>query len=293
MKPVEVSDRSVLEPLLLAANPTTCECNFPNMYVWGLVYKTRWTLFNGRVCSHLEVDDELLYPLGGNGFPSAEEMLEISNAMRRAGFNGAFRQVPEEFLKARPEILKSFSAEQVPEAVGEYLYSVERLANLPGSKLAKKKNLLSQFKRACPDFKAKALAPEDLPACIELVKDWRREKVSGLPLELEHEAVALDAAFEHFSELGLEGIAAYASGRLVAFSMFSRVSDKMYTEHFEKADASVKGAAQFINNETAKALLGKCELLNREQDMGLDGLRQAKRSYAPIGLVRNYSLMPL
>jgi hypothetical protein len=262
------------------------------MYVWGLVYKTRWTRYGGFVWSHLEVDDELLYPLAAGAFAPAELLLEVSAAMREAGFNGAFRQVPEECLKARPEILKSFDAVQVPEEVGEYVYSVEKLAALGGGKLAKKKNLIAQFKRANPDAFAKPLETADIPACVELERKWRREKVSGLPLELEHEDAAIEAAFKDFAPAGFEGVAAYAGGKLAAFSMFSRVSDSMFTEHFEKADPSVKGAAQFINNETAKALLGRAELINREQDMGLDGLRQAKRSYDPLYLVRNYSLTP-
>lgn len=292
LKPVELADRPLLEPPLLAANPTTCECNFPNMFLWGLVYKTKWTLFNGRIWSHLEGDDELLYPLGGEGLPSPEEMMEVSSAMRKTGFNGVFRQVPEELLKGRPEILKNFDAEQVPEAVGEYVYSVERLAGLPGSKLSKKRNLIAQFKRANPDFHAARLSSTDIPACVGLVESWRREKVSDMPEELEHERVALDAALRHFDALGMDGVAIYTGERLVAFSLFSRVSQTMFTEHFEKADAAVKGAAQVVNNETAKALLGKASLLNREQDMGIEGLRQAKRSYDPLYLVRNYSLTP-
>ncbi len=292
LKPVELADRAKLEPRLLASNPTTCECNFQNMFIWGLFYKTKWALHNGRIWSHLEEDDELLYPLGGAGFASPEEMREVSDAMRKAGFNGIFRQVPEAYIKARPEILKSFDAEQVPEAVGEYVYSVERLAKLPGSKLGKKRNLISQFLRANPDFHAETLTAARLPECMALVESWRKEKVSEMPEEIEHETVALDASFAHFKELGMEGVAAYSGERLVAFSMFSRVSDTMFTEHFEKADASAKGAAQVINNETAKAILGRAALLNREQDMGLEGLRHAKRSYDPLYLVRNFSLTP-
>ena len=292
LRPVELGDRTELEPRLLAANPTTCECNYPNMYVWGLVYETKWTVWNGRIWSHLEVDDELLYPLGCEGLASVEEMIEVSKAMRKAGFNGVFRQVPEDYLKGRPEILKHFDAEQVPEGVGEYVYSVERLAQLPGSKLSKKKNLISQFKRANPDFSVEKLTGALIPECIALVESWRKDKISTMPEELEHERVALDAAFKHFEILGLEGVVVHAGGRLVAFSMFSRVSASMFTEHFEKADASMKGAAQMINNETAKAILGRAALLNREQDMGLEGLRHAKRSYDPLYLVRNYSLTP-
>lgn len=291
-KPVELSDRPALEPALLAANPTTCECNFPNMYVWGLVYETKWTVWNGRVWSHLEGDDELLFPLGGEGLPSPEELKEVSDAMRKAGFNGIFRQAPESFVKAAAGLERLFETEQVPEAVGEYVYSVERLAKLPGSKLGKKRNLISQLLRANPDFHAEALTAARLPECAALVESWRAGKTSEMPEEIAHEAVALDASFAHFEALGLEGVAAYSGSRLIAFSMFSRVSASMFTEHFEKADASVKGAAQAINNETAKALLGRAELLNREQDMGLEGLRHAKRSYDPLYLVRNFNLTP-
>ncbi len=290
-KLTEASDRAVLEPLLLAAKPSSCESSFPNMFMWGGIYLTKWQLFNGRLYVHLEFDDELMFPLGGDGLPSPEELAHVSAAMRKASFGGAFRQVPEAWLKAFPGAGGLFEAEQVPESVGEYIYLVERLAMLPGSKLAKKRNLIAQFKRENPDCRAVPLLSSMLPDCLRLVASWRDGK-SELPEELEHERLAMKAAFDNFDALGLEGVAACSGGRLVAFSVFSRVSQEMYTEHFEKAASDVKGAAQYINQETAKALLGKCEWLDREQDLGLEGLRQAKRSYEPAFLLRNYSLLP-
>jgi len=290
-KRVAVSDRAVLEPLLLAASPTTCESNFPNMFIWGGVYLTKWQLFNGRVYAHLEGDDELLFPLGGEGLPSPEELRMVSDAMRKASFNGVFRQVPQKYVDAFPGLGCLFSAEQVPEEVGEYVYRVERLASLPGSKLAKKRNLIAQFKRENPEFRSEALRSSMLQECLSLVSSWREEKTE-LPAELEHERLAMKDAFDNFDALGLEGVAALVGGRLVAFSVFSRVSSELYTEHFEKAVPELKGAAQYVNQESAKALLSKCEWLDREQDLGLPGLRQAKRSYDPAYLLRNYNLAP-
>ena len=74
------------------------------------------------------------------------------------------------------------------------------------------------------------------------------------------------------------------SGKLTAFSIFSRLNDTTYNVQFEKADFRKKGAAQLINQETAKLLQDRCIYLNREQDLGVKGLRQAKMSYNPVRL---------
>lgn len=290
-KRVSLEDRASLEPRLVAASPTSCEHNFANLFIWGFTYGTKWQDFDGRIYVHLEVDDELLFPPGVPA-PSLEELSAVSDAMRGAGFGGAFRQVPESFIKSNPDLAAAFEAEQIPEDFGEYVYSTERLAQLPGSKLGRKRNLISQFKRANPVHRCVPLESSMLEACFALAGRWHEGKDRKL-VEMDYESSSLRHAIDSYASLGLDGLAAFAGGSLVAFSMFSRVSPDVYTVHFEKADLEVKGAAQYINNETAKALLGRCAFINREQDLGVEGLRQAKRSYDPALHLRNYSLLRL
>ena len=82
-----------------------------------------------------------------------------------------------------------------------------------------------------------------------------------------------------------------AGGRIVSFAVYSPVSSDLWTVHFEKTRYEYKGASQYITHKTAAALQGRACLLNREQDLGIPGLRQAKKSYDPLFLLQNYKLI--
>jgi len=105
--------------------------------------------------------------------------------------------------------------------------------------------------------------------------------------------LALRRAFELFDDLEGEGLVVLVDGRVVAFSIFSRHIDGTCLVNFEKADHGMSGLSQYLNRVTAERLLGKgCLFVNREQDLGIPGLRKSKRSYDPDFLLENYSLIP-
>ena len=104
---------------------------------------------------------------------------------------------------------------------------------------------------------------------------------------------AVSAAFHgSYRELGLHGLSLLSGGNIEAFAIFSPINSDSWTVHFEKARSDCKGAAQVINQRTAQYLLGKCEYINREQDLGIPGLRQAKQSYLPDRMLKDFLLIP-
>ena len=108
---------------------------------------------------------------------------------------------------------------------------------------------------------------------------------------LEEEDVALAAVREYFPALEMGGLLLFAGGQPVGFSLYSRITADTWDIHFEKADHTIKGAPQALTAELAKRLLARGgRLMNREQDMGEPGLRQAKRSLDPCGFVRRVFL---
>jgi hypothetical protein len=86
------------------------------------------------------------------------------------------------------------------------------------------------------------------------------------------------------------GLIIFVKDRMVSFSIFSRQNQNMADVHFEKYDSEIKGSEQVMCWETAKYLLDKYEYINREEDMGIEGLRQSKRSYDPEFTVKTYKL---
>lgn len=296
-KRVTIGDRSVLEPLLLASEPATCESNFLNIFVWGHIYNTQYQVYGGRAYVYLEEEDELLFPGAVNGvYPSPSELAAVSAEMRAHGKNGIIHQVKADYMEIFPEYTEYFRAEQVIEDIGEYIYSLQDLVELRGSKLAKKKNLISQFKRLYPDYRVVPLTAAQLADCRALADSWREAKLATNPDHAEgivEEHEALDLTFDNYANLSIEGVCIYVGEKLVAFAMCSRVNSELFTIHFEKNDLNCKGSGQIINQETARALLPLGKYIDREQDLGVEGLRHAKMSYQPIQLLRNYNLIPL
>ena len=111
------------------------------------------------------------------------------------------------------------------------------------------------------------------------------------PIEsLQMEYAALKQALGIIDRSLMDGLAITVEGKLAAFSIFSCLTPSTYDIHFEKSDLSFKGAAQVINHETAKYLKDKCKFVNREQDLGIKGLRQAKLSWEPHILFKPFLL---
>ena len=154
----------------------------------------------------------------------------------------------------------------------EYIYQTKSLAELHGGKLSKKRNLISQFERNYDNFEIKKIEKEDFRTVISLTEHWRLEHLDDT--RVENERKAINRALNHYCELGFEGLMLMAGGELKAYAVFSRINSNSYTVQFEKADLECKGASQVITNQTAKYLLDKCEFINREQDLGIEGLRQ-------------------
>lgn len=283
---ISISDRELFQRSFKISNMQCCEYNFPNLFNWDGIYKMKWTLYRDWLIIYNITEDIILMPQGKT--VSSNELLEISELFIRAGTSGKIEQACEIYVSQHPELNEFFLIENNDDT-GEYIYLTEKLCSLPGAKLHKKKNLISQFIRNNPDYKVVPIDRNTLEACIDFNNKWHEEKNSA-EASLAHEKTAMNSAFTYYSELGLEGVAVYAGDTMLAFSIFSRQNSDTYTVHFEKADRNIKGAAQVINWETAKYLKEKSKYINREQDLGDPGLRQAKLSYAPEYLLKNYSL---
>ncbi len=275
--PVLLGDKKTILPLLLAEDLCFCEYNFANLFMWGDIYATRWLLQEGRLWLYNGQDDLMLMPVGEPlGLP---ELLQTSDCLRRAGKSGNFVLVDADFVQDNSGLKDHFAVVQ-DLANGDYIYLSQKLVDLQGNKLHKKRNLISQFLSLHPGHVSRKLQPADLGSCLELAEKWCRLRTCD-SLDFDHETSALKRALLNFDELELQGSCVEVDGDLAAFTIYSRLNSNMADVHFEKFDPEIKGIGQVINWETAKALAGAYKYINREQDLGLEGLRQAKRSYDP------------
>ena len=171
----------------------------------------------------------------------------------------------------------------------DYLYAIDDLADLKGRKFQKKRNHLNRFEQEHPDAKILPLDAQTLEDAHLLAQKWYEERTAIDPDGDYHlEKIALERAFAHYEELGMEGAVLMEQGQIMAFAMGSRLDRDTFDIHFEKALGASDGTYAAINRGFARHLREKypeLRWLNREDDMGIEGLRKAKLSYNPDHMV--------
>ncbi len=228
--PVTLADIDAIRPLLLAEDVCFCEYNFANLFMWGDIYKTRWLLQEDRLWLYNGHDDLMLMPVGRS--LDLAGLLAVSDGMRRAGKSGNFVLVDPDFVQENPDLGHSFSVAADPDN-GDYIYLNQKLVDLPGNKLHKKRNQINQFLQQHPDHVVRPLQPSDLGACLELSEKWCRLRTCE-ELDFAHETSALTRALNHFAELELQGVAILLAGELLAFSVYLAAEQQHGRRPFRK-----------------------------------------------------------
>ena len=278
-KPVGLEDMAVVKAHLDREPSGVCEMNFANIFIWKDSEHPRYTTLNGNLCLLIEPDFEPAYflpPAGGDRVPEA-----IAACLRHAP---RLSRVPEEFVK---RFGAGFRVEEDPDNF-DYIYRVEDLIELRGKKFDGKRNRIRKFESTfVHDYSA--LTRADVPGCIRLLEDWFEGKANGDPY-MKAEKKAILQALGSFEALGLKGGVVKVGGRVEAFTLGMRLTDDTAVIQIEIANPGLVGLAQWVNREFVRREWTEFPFINREQDVGIEGLRQAKKSYQPARLVKKFNL---
>ncbi len=274
-------DREIIHNNLFHSGAHGCEYSFANLFCWAEqavalygatpLYFCRygsWTCYLVPQCENLkEAVDTLL--------ADAKE--------RRVRFR-LFGATPAEAEALQSLYPGRFTARSMRDGY-DYVYDIERLCGLRGRKLQAKRNHCNHFEQAYPDYRVLPLTKELLPRCVEFTQGWHEEHTAAHPYsDTSEEKAAIQKAFRYFDELHMEGIALETEDGIVAFSMGNRIREDTFDVNFEKARSEINGAYPMVNRELARLIHSRypeVKYLNREDDMGIEGLRRAKESYYP------------
>lgn len=282
LEPLTTAQIPLLREFLSRYPRQSCDYNICNLLSWGKIYNNQYTLWEGHLVLVNPQYSYLLYPVGpGLG---ADKTRELFDLYREDAPEAKLLIIPEDWQESCPGLDRHFEISDDRDWY-DYVYATEKMVNLRGKKLTKKKNLISQFRRAYPNYHVLPISKEKHEVIERFTEKWRRERhVEGSYLDTEMKAI--QNTLEMWDELPVEGIIVCLDQRIAAYSIFSPQTQDMVTVHFEKFDPDKKGSAQLIYWETARYLQSRYKWINREQDIGLEGLRQAKTSYAPDFMVK-------
>ncbi|MEG2770500.1 MAG: phosphatidylglycerol lysyltransferase domain-containing protein, partial [Oscillospiraceae bacterium] len=227
-----------------------------------------------------------LYPVGnGDRVKAINEMMAETKAIGRALQIYSVSKTDKEWME---ENFKDVFEFEYSRDECDYVYASEALQNLQGKKMQKKRNHVAKFLKQNPDFVTEKITKENISEVIAFDNKWAKltDNVGDKGIAKEHKAV--DLVLENYFKLPLEGCLIRVDEKIIAFSYGSAISDKVFCTHVEKALYEVEGAYNIINREFARLFCKDYLYINREDDVGSEGLRKAKLSYKPEFLEEKY-----
>ncbi len=291
--PITLDAKSTIERY---TKPWALECSdlsFANLFIWGADGKMEYAEKNHSLYIKMDFEGVPVYfwapiPEYGKAVDYRKAVYDGFAYMKQIGVEPTYRSVwtpfRDKMLEACPELFC------VPTDISwDYVYSRESLATLKGKKLHGKRNHINKFLSQNPDYEYRKLEPSMVPDCIALYEHWSEEKDEP-SVQLEDEKRSVFLALNNMDVLGLTGGAIYLNEKLCAFTVGERLLPQMQLIHIEKANTDIDGLYPMINQQY---ILHECEgveWVNREEDMGLEGMRKAKRSYNPARMVEKYML---
>lgn len=290
-KPISLAAKEQIQRLTLNGKGINCDLSFANMFSWRFLYDTVYAEEDGFIFFRFHTRHHLAYmmPIGSGDLKAAITKImldarEQGHPFLLLGVCGDMRHQVEDLFPGQLTI-------EYDRDYCDYIYTRESLATLKGKKLQPKRNHVNKFHRLYPDAEFKQLTVNEVPACMAMAEEWYKTHSEVVDIENEHRS--LRECLTHFEELGLRGGVLYVDGKVVAFTYGMPINANTFDVCVEKADEAYEGSYAVINQEFVKSLPEQYEYINREEDMGLEGLRKAKLSYQPAIILQKYIIREL
>ena len=299
---ITLEDKASIEDKICASGCHGADYGFANLFIWRKAYRPKIAFCDNRLLVGMPQWNVYAYPKGDGEIRNSIELLldEAHSLGSKLRIRGLTDKTLEEFLPLygdRFEIIEDRDN-------ADYIYTSAKLCDLPGRHLSSKRNHIKHFERNGPwEFHRIAAGSCGVftscegGACGKLssieeakafVDEFYKEKNDP---DLADESGAIEEMFEHYETLGFLGGMLYQNGEPVAFTAGTKLDNEVFDTHFEKALPGVEGAYTMVNREFArlvKAEYPDIVAFNREEDMGIEGLRKAKLSYHPDILLMKY-----
>lgn len=285
---LSLEDKLLLDSLFREMQPQISELTFTNLFVWNdsepvVLSSLGQTVLLQRK-RFRDSQTYLLPPLGNEPLASVLKTLREASLMH-AEVRPLYGLVPEQVRQLGEEK----SSVEPDRDDWDYVYLTSDLSDLPGDKYHPKRNFVTRClsKYHC---RYAVIGASEINDCLQLQTEWCNLRNCSMVPGLEAENTAIKRAFENYEALRVSGGAVYVDGKLEAFTLSEALNDETAVIHFEKANPEIEGLYQVINQWFCQKALGVFRFVNREQDLGIPGLRKAKQSYYPHHMVEKHVL---
>lgn len=283
-----IDDKPKLSRYFDAMPDYGCEFTFANMLLWSHYYQAEYSVLNDMlvVRSGSEGQKSFSFPIGAGDAKAVIELLiqecrDTGTQFRMHSIDAKRKEQMEAWF---PELFEfTFDRDS-----SDYIYDAEALITLRGKKYHGKRNHINRFKEEHPDWRYEPITEDNMEDCLKMAAEWC--KANGCDDEGRlAEYCVIKNSFRHFDTLGLSGGAIRMDGEIIAFSLGEKLNDDVFVVHIEKAYSDINGAYPIINQEFASREAVGYKYINREEDLGIEGLRKAKLSYKPAILLEKFT----
>lgn len=259
------------------------------MFIWRDAYQLQWTVTADYLCIKGVLDGEhfVLEPVGDTNISMRTALDNLETHFRKNNWLFKIRDIEPAVVNTIKEIKPGYYTFTEDRANFDYVYNAKDLINLSGRSFHSKKNHVNTFRRMYSNYQYYPLTENLTDACIAYEIEWCKAKgVASSSLILERNAI-IDA-LNNFAALQLTGGVISIAGIIVAFAVGQQLNDDTAIIHIEKANPSYKGLYAAINQEFCQNSWRHVKYINRQEDLGMPGLRKAKESYHPVKMIEKY-----
>lgn len=289
IKSVTLDDKPILDSYFKNARFLNSEFTFTNMFIWQPSYNIRFAEVEGNLCIFSRYGDRPesvnMTTLQGGAKKTIPKLLEYFDSIGQPPKIRIFGENQKRIIEeAFPDLFK-FEKDLNS---ADYVYNVSDLTELPGGKYHAKRNHINKFK-SLYDYRYHTMTPEFRDECREMFIRWcdsKRDTISNIDDQL----TAVNRLLDNWENLDVVGSCITVDGKMVAFS-FGEVlcyPESIVVIHLEHADTAFQGSFPMMNQQFLEHQWSDFKYVNREEDMGLEGLRKAKKSYHPVFLTDKY-----
>lgn len=287
-KDITLEDKDTITAFTMNNSRRNCDLSFSNLCSWRFLYNTKFAVVDDFLVFKFWAEGQLAYMMPvGTGDPKVVLLDLIEDAHREnqqfcmLGVCSCMRTDLEEILPGQ----FTFTEDR---DYADYIYLRSDLSTLIGKKFQAKRNHINRFRNTYSDYEYTPITPERIQECLDLEAEWCKVNHCDQQEGTGNERRALIYALHNFEALGLMGGILHVNGNIVAFTFGMPINHDTFGVHVEKADTSIEGAYAMINYEFANRIPEQYTYINREEDLGLEGLRKAKLSYQPVTILEKY-----
>lgn len=276
-----LQDRDLITKYTLNSGRRNCDLSFSNLCSWRFLYNTKFAIADDFLILKFWADNELSYmmPIGKGDLKGIIEKIIEDAKEEKQAFH--MLGLTPNMVKDLEESMPGKFIFEANRDYADYIYLRSGLTTLTGKKYQPKRNHINKFKKEYT-YDYMPITSDRIEECLKMEAEWCRVNNCDQQEGTGNERQAIIYSLNHFEELGLTGGILHANGKIVAFTFGMPISQDTFGVHVEKADTTIDGAYATINYEFANRIPEQYTYINREEDLGIEGLRKAKLSYQPV-----------